>query len=210
MKYSIFCVICLTIAACNLKDQRIVVTSNDVGKCDSTFFDHLDTVNSSKIYSRKIKDDMSDSVSLFSNEFLQMLNEPWFCDMKIKNGKLFYKSHEIEFPNDLELNRKYEFLSDSGETESALNVQRINYTSLSYIYLLKQSDSIKKIEGFAHIGAFFLASEIDEDPEEQNIAYGSNQYDDTNGVSLRIGIGKDSKGRLRANVDGVLLRCTPN
>lgn len=107
------------------------------------------------------------------------------------------------FPDDLSLNKTTTFKATKDNNKFVLTVTRTNLTNLTYSFQFidKDNKTIDTKSGKAILGSmFFLASEIDED-SQTGYGYGSTEYwDKTNDCrfAIRIGIGKDDNGKLRA------------
>jgi len=132
-------------------------------------------------------------------EGLADYNEPIkFVENYILTGK-----DTTYFPNDLTLNEPTTFNATKDNNKYLLTVTRINLTTLTYNFQLKDKNNktVDSKSGKAVLNStFFLASEIDEDSQTGD-GYGSSEYwNKTNDCwfAIRIGIGKDDKGKLRA------------
>ena len=107
------------------------------------------------------------------------------------------------FPKDLRFNKPTSFHTNNHDNNFVLTVTRTNLTNLTYSFQLtdKYNKPIETRSGKAILGSmFFLASENDEDSQTGD-SYGSSEYwDKTNDCwfAIRIGIGKDDNGKLRA------------
>lgn len=107
------------------------------------------------------------------------------------------------FPEDLSLNKVTIFKAIKDNNKFVLTVTRTNFTNLTYSFQLTDLNNkiLDSKSGEAILGSlFFLASEIDEDSQTGD-SYGSCEYwDKTNDcwLAIRIGIGKDDHGKLRA------------
>jgi hypothetical protein len=126
-------------------------------------------------------------------------NEP----IKIIDNYIITGKDTTYFPNDLSLNKATLFKTTNDNNKFVLTVTRTNLTNLTYNFQLTDKDNkiINTKSGKAILGSmFFLASENDEDSQTGD-GYGSSEYwDKTNDCwfAIRIGIGKDDNGKLRA------------
>lgn len=108
------------------------------------------------------------------------------------------------FPTILKAGKMYYFKGGIGRRFFALTVIRINYSTIDYDFTLtKQGMTEFLSKGQASISPeFYKASEEDKDNEEGS-NYGAALYTSTeNGCNftIRIGLDKDGKGRLRAKI----------
>lgn len=140
--------------------------------------------------------------SQFDQTFINGLadyNEP----VKLIDNYIIAGKDTTYFPNDLSLNKATTFKATKNNNKFVLTVTRTNLTNLIYSYQLldKDNKTIDTKSGKAILGSmFFLASEVDED-DLTGTAYGSCEYwDKANDcwLAIRIGIGKDDNGKLRA------------
>ena len=126
-------------------------------------------------------------------------NEP----IKLIDNYIITGNDTTYFPNDLSLNKATSFKATNDNNKFVLTVTRTNLTNLSYSFQLmdKNNKTIDSKSGKVILGSmFFLASENDEDSQTGD-GYGSCEYwDKTNDCwfAIRIGIGKDDNGKLRA------------
>lgn len=107
------------------------------------------------------------------------------------------------FPEDLILNKATTFKASNDSNKFVLTVTRTNMTNLAYSFQLldRNSKIVYEKSGKAILGSmFFLASENDQDTQT-NEGYGSSEYWDKPDhcwFAIRIGMGKDDNGKLRA------------
>ena len=127
-------------------------------------------------------------------------------EIKLEKNYIVVGRDTTDFPDDLPLNTKRIFKGDTDEQNYVLTVTRTNFTNINYKFKLtdKKNKIIADKSGTAILSAgFVLASEVDEDEGEDGVAYGSSEYwDKANDCwfSIRVGIGKDEKGRQRAKL----------
>jgi hypothetical protein len=113
------------------------------------------------------------------------------------------------FPTDLPLNGETVFRGLGKEASYELRVRRVNFTTLQYRLLVEGPTRPRTtVEGTADLGAlFFLASEVDEDPQTGQ-PYGAAEYTGKTAacalVALRIG--RNDEGHLLARV---VTDCSP-
>lgn len=126
-------------------------------------------------------------------------NEP----IKLIDNFIITGQDTTYFPEDLNLNKTITFKGTKYNYKYVLTVTRTNLTNLTYKFQLRDKDN-KTVDirsGKAILSSmFFLASEVDEDSETGD-SYGSSEYwNKTNDCwfRIRIGIGKDDNGKLRA------------
>ena len=108
-------------------------------------------------------------------------------------------------PEDLPLKMATSFKGIGSGNHFLLSITRTNLTNLTYEFEIIGSDkeTIDFRSGNATLGSmFFLASEIDEDPQADDSYESSEYWDKSNDcrLSLRIGIGKDDNGKQRAKI----------
>lgn len=144
--------------------------------------------------------------ALYSKAFISKLRSGDFKGLKLDGDAVVYEGERFPFPDDLIINRTYDFRGQTNDVSYSLEVKRLNYTTLRYSYrwLHHKKKILLKNTGTADIEpGFVLASEVDEDPET-GTAYGANQYTSQQTKNceayLRIGNEKDEKGRLRATI----------
>jgi len=113
----------------------------------------------------------------------------------------------VGFPNDLPTDSATVFKGAAPGNSFALTVTRSNFTNIVYTILVTDTrkNTTDSLSGTAVLkSSFFLASEVDYDPEEEQ-GFGSSEYLDKKGtcdIIIRIGIGPDEKGRKRATIFG--------
>ena len=126
-------------------------------------------------------------------------NEP----IKLIDNYILTGNDTTYFPNDLSLNKVTPFKATKDNNKFVLTVTRTNLTNLTYNFQLTDKDNkiLDTKSGKAILGSmFFLASENDEDSQTGD-GYGSCEYwDKVNDCwfAIRVGIGKDYNGKLRA------------
>lgn len=140
--------------------------------------------------------------SQYDQTFIEGLveyNEP----IKLIDNYILTGNDTTYFPDDLSINKVVVFKATKDNNKFVLTVKRTNLTNLTYNFQLTDKDNktVDTKSGQAILGSmFFLASENDEDSQTGD-GYGSTEYwDKTNDCSfaIRIGIGKDDNGKLRA------------
>lgn len=130
---------------------------------------------------------------------LEDYNEP----IKLIDNYIITGKDTTFFPDDLSLNTATIFKATKDKNKYMLTVTRINLTTLTYNFQFMDKDNktIDNKSGKAILGSmFFLASENDEDSQTGD-GYGSFEYRDNANdcwFTIRIGIGKDDNGKLRA------------
>lgn len=178
------------LGSCNNPTTEKLANKNSV--------DTLNTVSTNKpnleIY---IKDK-----SQYDHTFIDGLgdyNEP----IKLIYNYIITGKDTTYFPEDLSLNKVTIFNANKDSNKFVLTVTRTNLTNLTYYFQIidKDNKTLDSKSGKAILGSmFFLASENDEDSQTGD-SYGSCEYwDKTNDCwfTIRIGIGKDDNGKLRA------------
>lgn len=126
-------------------------------------------------------------------------NEP----IKLIDDYIITGKDTTYFSNDLKLNKEIIFKADKDNKNFLLTVTRTNLTNINYKFQLLDKDNsiIDSTSGKAVLSSlFFLASEVDEDSQTGD-GYGNSEYSDKNNncwFSIRIGIGLDDNGKLRA------------
>lgn len=140
--------------------------------------------------------------SQFDQTFIDGLadyNEP----IKLIDDYIVVGKDTTYFPKDLNLNKETTFKTILNDNRYVLTVTRTNLTNLTYNLRLidKDNKTVVAKSGKAILSSmFFLASEVDEDSETGD-GYGSCEYWDKSNdcwFAIRIGIGKDDNGKLRA------------
>lgn len=144
-----------------------------------------------------------DEPSNYSKVFLDSLRAANYSEPihLIKDFVIIGKD-TIHFPNDLKINKAYNFTGASDSVKYSLIAKRINLTDIVFEYSAKLKDSIiyeeKGSTTLNHM--FFLASEVPED-EQTGESYGAYEYFNikkSNLYSIEIGIGRDDHNLLRA------------
>jgi hypothetical protein len=126
-------------------------------------------------------------------------NEP----IKLIDNFILIGKDTTYFPDELSLNNATIFKAIKDNNKYLLTITRTNLTNLNYNFKLTDKDNktVDTKSGKAILGSmFFLASEMDEDSQTGD-GYGSCEYwDKTNECwfSIRVGIGKDGRGKQRA------------
>ncbi len=109
------------------------------------------------------------------------------------------------FPKDLALKSWMLFKAAKGDLVYLIDVSRLNLTDLDYRFRVIDKDGatvFTKMGRAVLAATFFLAAEMDEDIEMDE-SYGSNEYWDKTdecAFSIRVGIGRDDKGRNRLSL----------
>ncbi len=143
--------------------------------------------------------------SSYSKAFLNDLKASDYPDsIKLIDNYIIVKNDTITFPNDLDKNKKYTFKAIRDNQQYTLIVERINETTLHYdLHIYKNDKLIFAGKDEANLnGLFFLGAEMDED-DITGEAYGSTEYwkkSNDYWLSIRVGMGKDNKNRLRAKI----------
>lgn len=178
------------LGSCNNQTTEKVIDKNSV--------DTLRTVSADK----QQLDIYFKDKSQYDQTFIDGLanyNEP----IKLIDNFIITGQDTTYFPTDLILNKLTIFTAIKDNHEYVLTVMRNNFTNLTYIFKLidKDNKTVDNKSGKAILGSnFFLASEVDEDSETGD-GYGSCEYWDKSNdcwFAIRIGIGKDDNGKLRA------------
>ena len=176
--------------SCNNKPAEKTADQNSV--------DTLQTVSADK---PKLEIYINDK-SQYDQTFIDGLadyNEP----IKIIDDYILTGQDTTYFPKDLNLNKETTFKANLDNNKYVLTVTRTNLTNLTYKFQLidKDNKTVDTKSGKAILGSmFFLASEVDEDSETGD-GYGSCEYWDNSNdcwFAIRIGIGNDENGKLRA------------
>ncbi|RIJ42640.1 hypothetical protein [Pontibacter oryzae] len=147
---------------------------------------------------------IDDSTQLSPNFLSELRNSGYPERIRFVDEYVLVGNDTVYFPSDLKLGKRYEFLATTEGKKYNLSVERINSSTIHFDFILYENSKVlQKQSGQADLGPyFFLATEVDED----NItgeAYGSSEYKTTTEdcwFNIRIGIGKDDKGRLRATI----------
>ncbi|MFC5682527.1 hypothetical protein ACYE2N_12065 [Flavobacterium sp. MAHUQ-51] len=165
---------------------------------DQNLVDTLQTISADKPNLEIYIKDKSQYDQTFING-LADYNEP----IKLIDNYIITGKDTTYFPEDLNLNKETTFKATKDINKYVLTVTRNNLTNLTYTFKLidKDNKTVDTKSGKAILGSmFFLASEVDEDSETGD-GYGSCEYWDKSNdcwFAIRIGIGKDDNGRLRA------------
>lgn len=151
---------------------------------------------------RELHDIYIEDKSQYDQTFIEELskyNEP----IKLVDNYIITGKDTTYFPEDLNLNKVTIFKATKDNNKFVLTVTRSNLTNLTYNFQLidKDNKTVDTKSGKAILGSmFFLASENDEDSQTGD-GYGSSEYwDKANDCwfAIRVGIGKDDNGKLRA------------
>jgi hypothetical protein len=190
MKQTIYILtLTLLLLSCSGKTRKTI---------DTKSADSLQTISADK----KQSDIYIKDKSQYDQSFIDGLsdyNEP----VKLIDNYILTGNDTTYFPNDLSLNKATSFKATKDNNKFVLTVTRTNLTNLSYNFQLtdKANKTTDTKSGKAILGSmFFLASEMDQDSQVGD-GYGSSEYwDKTNNCwfSIRIGIGLDNNGKLRA------------
>ncbi|GAL87538.1 hypothetical protein ATO12_19910 [Sporocytophaga myxococcoides] len=165
---------------------------------DQNLGDTLQTISADKPNLEIYIKDKSQYDQTFING-LADYNEP----IKLIDNYIITGKDTTYFPEDLNLNKETTFKATKDINKYVLTVTRNNLTNLTYTFKLidKDNKTVDTKSGKAILGSmFFLASEVDEDSETGD-GYGSCEYWDKSNdcwFAIRIGIGKDDNGKLRA------------
>jgi hypothetical protein len=165
---------------------------------DQYSVDTFQTVSADKQKLEIYINDKSQYDQTFIDE-LADYNEP----IKLIDDYILTGQDTTYFPKDLNLNKEITFKANLDNNKYVLAVTRTNLTNLTYKFQLinKDNKTVDTKSGKAILGSmFFLASEVDEDSESRD-SYGSCEYWDKSNdcwFAIRIGIGKDDYGKLRA------------
>lgn len=191
MKQTIYILIlAFELGSCNNQTTEKVVDQNSVDTLQTVTID----IKQQDIY---IKDKLQYDPSFI--EGLADYNEP----IKLIDNYVITSQDTTYFPTDLILNKPAIFTAIKDNHKYVLTVTRNNLTNLTYTFKLidKDNKTVDTKSGKAILGSmFFLASEVDEDSETGD-SYGSCEYWDKSNdcwFAIRIGIGKDDNGKLRA------------
>ena len=125
--------------------------------------------------------------------------------IKLVDNFIIVDSDTIYFPEDLPLKKETYFKGTSNGNHFLLSITRTSLTNLVYNFEIIGSDheTVDWRSGNATLASiFFLASETDEDSETDESYESSEYWDKSDGceLSIRVGIGKDDNGKLRAKV----------
>lgn len=170
--------------------------SNKPGKAD------LETTSETadKLHTEIYVKDKSQYDQAFIDE-LAAYNEP----IQLVDNFIVAGTDTTLFPDDLALNSATIFRGSKDNNEFELKVTRTSLTNLRYMFHYNniglQTDYTKS--GTAILGAmFFLTSEADKDSQTGEDYLSTEYWDKTNDcwLSIRIGIGTDNEGKLRAKL----------
>ena len=156
-----------------------------------------DTTADERLY---IKDKLQYTEEFIENVRGQQLPEKiWLIDSAMIVGK-----DTAIFPTILKPGKLYTFKGKQGRNMYVLTAIRINYSSVDYDFSLTENGMTKYLnKGQATISPrFYIAAENDSD-EEEGDNYGAVEYiKEESGCffTIRIGLDKDGKGRLRAKI----------
>ena len=191
MKQTIYILIlAFGLGSCNNQTTEKAVDKNSV-----------DTLKTASADKQQLDINIKDK-SQYDQTFIEGLanyNEP----IKLIDNYIITGQDTTYFPTDLILNKPTIFTAIKDNHKYVLTVTRNNLTNLTYTFKLidKDNKTVDTKSGKAILGSmFFLASEIDEDSETGD-GYGSCEYWDKSNdcwFAIRIGIGKDDNGKLRA------------
>ena len=191
MRQTTLLLLTFLLLSCNNKTEKNTTTNT----VDST----LTTIQPEKKQTDFYVKDKSKYDKTFLDE-ISKYTEP----VKVIDNYILVGKDTTFFPQDLNLNVETVFKGTKDNQFYELKLTRINYTTISYNFILKDNEknTLTTRKGKATLGGlFFLGSESDDD-EETGEAYFSSEYWETNkdcSFSIRVG-DKDEKGRLRANV----------
>lgn len=126
--------------------------------------------------------------------------------IQLLDNKIVVDKDTFLFPEDLPLNTQIAFKAQNEKYRYNLVVTRKNMTTLAYVFQLFDKISNEVIEdksGNAILNStFYLGTENDVDTKTQE-DYGAYEYWDYSNdcnFSIRVGIGKDEKNKVRAKV----------
>ena len=165
---------------------------------DQNRVDTLQTVSADKAKLEIYVNDKSQYDQTFIDGLAEY-NEP----IKLIDDYILTGQDTTYFPKDLNLNKETTFKANLKNNKYVLTVTRTSLTNLTYKFQLidKDNKTVDTKSGKAILGSmFFLASEVDQDSETGD-SYGSCEYWDKSNdcwFAIRIGIGKDDNGKLRA------------
>jgi hypothetical protein len=147
-----------------------------------------------------------DDSARFSQKFLNELRNSGYPErIHFIDDYVVVENDTVYFPNDLQLGKRYEFQASEESKNYSLAVEHINLSTIQFDFELYENGNVlHKQSGQAELTPFFfLASEVDED-DSTGDAYGASEYK-TEGkdcwFNIRIGVGKDDEGRLRATIN---------
>ncbi|NJO86589.1 MAG: hypothetical protein HC821_00400 [Lewinella sp.] len=149
--------------------------------------------------------DVQDS-SQYDPAFLKALGDlP--DSVQLQGDYLVFAGDTSFFPTELPQNQALTFAGEQDGNTFRLSLTRTNLTTLNYTFLLTDTkqQTIDQRSGKALLNpSFFLAAEIDEDPQSGE-SYGSTEYLDENEKSgctmaIRLGVNTDAGGKSRARV----------
>lgn len=177
----------ITLAACG---------GNQAEKANNDLADTADADD--RLY---IKDKLQYTEHFIENMRAQQLPEKvWLIDSTMIVGK-----DTATFPTILKPGKLYTFKGKQGKNTYVLTVIRINYSSVDYDFSLTEKGMTKYLnKGQATISArFYKGNEKDSD-EQEGDSYGAAEYiKEEKGCffTIRVGLDKDGKGRLRAKIN---------
>ena len=127
--------------------------------------------------------------------------------MTLENNYIISNKDTIYFPEDLKLNKKYNFQATAATGSIfELSVTRTNLTDLDYSFVLKSGDGniINEMNGVALLlpKGMFRDNEIEED-ELDEMSYPTFEYYNSfpdHCIFIRIGTELDNNGKYRAKV----------
>lgn len=190
MKQTIYVLILtLLLLSCSNKTRKAV---------DTISIDTLQTISADK----KQSDIYIKDKSQYDQSFIDGLsayNEP----IRLINNYIITGKDTTYFPDAFPLYKAIVFKGTKADNNYLITVTRTNLTNLTYNFKIIDKDSkiIVAKSGRSVLGSmFFLAAEMDDDSQTGE-GYASYEYwDKTNDCwfSIRIGYGKDKKGKQRA------------
>lgn len=140
----------------------------------------------------------------YSQSFIDAVRNQKMGEVHLYDSTMVVGKDTATFPTILKAGKMYYFKGRQGRNTFALTVIRANYSSIDYDFSLIEKGITKYLnKGQADISPrFYVASENDED-DEAGESYGAAVYAKTEGgctFTIRIGLDKDEKGRLRAKI----------
>lgn len=143
----------------------------------------------------------------YSQSFIDAVRNERLGDVELYDSTMVVGKDTAIFPTILKAGKMYYFKGRQGSNTFALTIIRASYSSVDYDFSLIEKGITKYLnKGQADISPrFYLASENDED-DEAGESYGAAKYIKTEGgciFTIRIGLDKDEKGRLRAKISHV-------
>lgn len=142
----------------------------------------------------------------YSQSFINAVRNNQKGQVHLVDSNMVVGADTATFPTVLKAGKMYYFKGRQGRNTFALTLIRINYSSVDYDFSLIENGITKFLnKGTADISTgFYLASENDEDEDGQS--YGAAKYAKTEGgctFTIRVGLDKDEKGRMRAKISHV-------